>query len=120
MCMIECAERYDVFRKEQRRARVAHLCYDCGRTISAGESYQYSTGLYDGHWDTIHTCAHCVWAAEWLVEQCGGYLFGGIREDLEEHWNEEPLLRSQALGRRIILMRRHWRDKLGNLIPVPA
>lgn len=122
MCMIDgCDDMYYPFRQEMRKARNDYKCYECGRVIEMGEQYLYSTGLAYGQWDSYRTCAHCKWAADWLSLTCGGWLFGGVLEDLEEHWTENYLLRSQALGRRIILMRRRWKDKkTGQLIPVPA
>lgn len=121
--MVDWGEGWIVYRDSHPRARKEHTCCECDRMIAVGETYFRATGLgydADGHWETFTMCAHCEWAAKWLLDQCNGYLFHGVQEDLEEHWHEEPLLRSLDLGRRIILMRRRWRDRRGNLIPVPA
>lgn len=124
MCRVDEADPWKVFHSERRTARKEHVCDECRRTIAPGETYQYARGmLYDGwnRWDQYKMCAHCLWAAQWLTEQCGGYLFNGVQEELEEHWHEEPLLRSPSLGRRIIGMRRKWRNpKTGDLVPVPS
>lgn len=119
MCMIDDAEPYLLYaRKKGVRARKPHQCYECSRMIEVGETYTYVSGLYEGRWDSIHECAHCSWAAEWLLENCNGYLHGAVFDDLYEHWSYE-LIRTLDLGRRIVWIRRRWRDKLGNLIPVP-
>lgn len=44
-----------------RRARKEHQCSECRRTIRAGESYRYWSGLYDGGFAMSKMCAHC-WA----------------------------------------------------------
>lgn len=119
MCMIEWAdETYRVWNKVQRAARKPHRCDECYREIGVGEMYQYVTGLHSGGWDTWHTCAHCAWASEWLMKQCRGYLHGGVLEDLEEHWHEDPLLATLDLGRRIVGMRRKWKGFSTELLPL--
>lgn len=122
MCMVEMAdESYVVHNVAQRVARKPHKCYECHREIAPGEQYEYATGLARSYgWDHYHTCAHCVWARRWLMSECNGFLYGGVYEDLHEHWLEDPLLATLDLGRRIIGMRRRWRNQDGSLMTVPA
>lgn len=122
MCRVEDAYPWKVFHSEWRTARKAHKCGECRREIEPGERYYYATGITSGYdkWGVFKTCAHCNYAAQWLMAECNGYLFGGVQEELEEHWHEEPLMRSLDLGRRIIGMRRKWRTPTGELVAVPS
>lgn len=85
MCMVDYGDGPDAYTKKTRKARKSHKCSECGRTIHAGEQYEYVSGIWDGHVDTFKTCNGCLWAAEWLQEQCDGYCHGGLQEDLQEH-----------------------------------
>ena len=121
MCMVDYSEPSKVFHRYERRARQEHKCDECGRVIAPGERYEAVAGLdYDDHWWKAKCCEHCQWARGWLNVQCNGFVYHGVREDLEEHWDEDYLLRDLDLGRRIIGMRRKWQRKDGSLMPVPA
>lgn len=108
MCSIDSADPCDLYRSEFRTAAKPHACYECGNQIVKGDRYLYASMLYDGRWTTCHTCPHCLAAGRWLQLVCGGYLHGGLADELEEHWNEDPLYRSHWLGRAILGMRRRW------------
>lgn len=110
MCMIEDAEIWRVYRTQDRRARRDHRCEECDRRIATGERYHHAVGLLDGDWYTMRCCAHCRAAAEWLVVVCGGYIHSAVLEELREHWNDEPDLRSRGLARLIIGMRHRWNE----------
>lgn len=122
MCMIEDADyAWTLLADETPRARKAHRCDECGRTIRPGETYRKIVGVspeYDGL-DKIKQCAHCQAAATWLQEVCGGYLYGQIREDLEQHWSESPDYRSPTLRALIDGMRRGWSEG-AEPVPDPA
>lgn len=94
-------------------ARRLHRCIECGRSIEVGASYVCTRALFEGSWSNHAHCPWCWWAAEWLLEECGGFLYYGdqIREELLEHWEGEfgEPIRSLALGRRIVAMRRGYR-----------
>jgi hypothetical protein len=121
MCMVDYADPAKVFHKNERRARTTHRCEECGRDIAVGETYEAAAGLdWEGWWWSVKTCEHCMWARKWLTAECNGFVYAGVREDLEEHWTEEPLMRDLDLGRRIVGMRNRWRKKDGSLMPVPA
>lgn len=120
MCMIDDAECFSWFFEEQRKARKPYTCCECQRAISAGERYEYVGGVYDGHFDTYRTCLHCVAASSWLDEECNGHLFGGIAEELSEHWSADASYRSVWLARALIGIRRKWRRRDGQLMPVLA
>lgn len=44
---------------DRRVARKAHTCEECRRTIPAGATYHYITGLFDGSWWSVKLCARC-------------------------------------------------------------
>lgn len=116
MCRIEGCDPWNFFHDEIRKAAKPHRCCECGRTIAKGEQYTHSVGKMDDRMSTYRQCQHCVVAAHWLQVTCSGWLFEGILEELVEHWEEEPDLRSWTLGRLIVGMRRQWRD---GAAPVP-
>ena len=119
MCLVDDSESFTVSNTVDRKARRSHECGECRRVISPGETYSYTTGLYDGHWDDFKMCAHCWRVASWLDVTCNGWLFNAVQEDLEEHWRESWELRSHYLGRAILGMRGKWRRKDGTLMALP-
>lgn len=108
MCAIDDSEPPTVYREQQPRARKPHRCAECARTIPPGERYHRITGLWDGRWDQIHQCRHCVAVSAWMNTVCGGYLFYNLLEELIEHWDEG--YRSVPLARLIVGMKRKWHD----------
>lgn len=120
MCMIDGADDDWVnLGSEMRRARKEHQCFECSRVIAKGEQYEVAKGKSDFGIETYKTCAHCVWARSWLLVECNGFLFGGVEDDLRDHWDENWELRSVDLGRRILGMRARWRRRDGALMAVP-
>lgn len=106
MCAIDDAETADVWLTKAVRAAKAWQCYECQRRIETGETYQRTTSLYDGRWDRTAICAHCWAAGEWLGAVCGGWLQGGLEEELQDHWDEG--YRSAGMARLILGMRSRW------------
>jgi len=122
MCMVDSGEGWKVFRSESRTARKPYRCYECGREIATGESYEYACGVLYGEdrWEVMRTCAHCAAGPyAWLQRVCDGWLYGGAYEDLYEH-RFEPDVRDFALYRNIVGMRRRWRKRDGTLMEIPA
>ncbi len=122
MCAIDDGEPWQVGGfPEMRKARKPHGCCECGRRIEPGEQYEYVAGKIDGDFRQWKTCAHCCMAGSWLTEECNGHLFGGIAEELHEHWGYGNAVRSVWLARAIVGMRRQWRTRRGALMkPLPA
>ena len=120
MCRIQDCDPWDYFRSGHRVARKDHQCMDCFRTIHKGERYHYATGLADRRWCEMKLCQHCEAAAEWLREVCNGFLYGGIGEELEEHWDEDLTFRSKALGMAVLGHKRQWQTfRRDGLMPIP-
>lgn len=119
MCSVDGSETYYPYSRTYRTARRPHLCEECGRSIQAGERYSYAAGLYDHQWNTHKSCAHCAVGQEWLGQECGGFIHGGVWEDIEAHNDEYPALRI-PLRRVALSARRRWRWFNGQTMRVPT
>lgn len=119
MCMIDGADgTWIELSHGYRTARKDHRCYECGRTIARGERHEVHVAVDDYGITTCRTCAHCEAAREWLSLVCGGWLYGGVIEDLYEHTREEPDLCGNWLYRTVAAAERQWKRKDGTLLPV--
>ncbi len=98
-------------------ARKAHKCKECGRAIAAGERYHVDIFVWEGDLHTHKTCAHCMVARAWLRDECGGFLFGAIEEDIREHTHSGDY--PMGLHRLAVGMAWQWRAPTGRLLPVP-
>lgn len=117
MCMIDDADADTQFSHTiERRARKSHACSECGRMIRVGEIYRYAAGkAYDEMWDAKQ-CAHCRVAAEWLRENCRGFLYHAVIEDFAEHATGRMDMLRVVVG-----ARRKWRSFVGGgLLPLPV
>lgn len=118
MCMIEDADGYcTVLREHHRIARKEHKCTECHRTIGIGESYLSEAPLFDGDVSGWKTCAHCQRVRGWLTAECGGWMWGGIEEDIREHAEDSRYgvgVKLLAVG-----MDRQWRRRDGRMWPLP-
>lgn len=119
MCMVDTADTATIYRERRVcHARLRHKCYECGREIAVGEPYHYAFNLYEGQAGSYHTCQHCAVAVEWLRVNCGGWLFGGVGEDIEQHIQEygwQSGAFKVGMLRLVAGMRRRWHrfDKVG-------
>ena len=120
MCMIDYGEGADVYVARVRKARKPHKCDECGRIVNAGEQYLYASMLYERHWSSFATCEHCQSASQWLSDNCGGYLHGGVLEDIQEHRHEYPQLRFSLLRLEIGMCRQWKRFDGAGLMAVQA
>jgi hypothetical protein len=116
--MIDDAEPWQFSSQERRKARIAHPCGECKRTIQPGETYEYTFGKFEDEVFYHKMCSHCVAAARWLVIQCQGYCQTYVLQELIDHWGENTSLRSFWLGRAIVGMKRAWTFSDGKLMPV--
>lgn len=114
-------------------------CYECNRPL-AGEVHTH------GHWGPVsyreceiegcdHTacddgeeymdeqegatmrfCPQCLAARVWLEKVCRSWMFGGILEDLENHFRDEMRpIQSLPLGRIVVASKKRWRRQDGSL-----
>lgn len=119
MCMIDDSDGPVTILGEPgwMKARKEHKCRECFRFIETGERYYREVYVFDGDFTTHRTCEHCKVVREWLVDECGGFLYGGIEEDAREHcWSRQYKM---DLYRAVVGMSKYWRRKDGSLLPVP-
>ena len=128
MCMVDYADEDGgtSLGDETRKAKKAHRCDDCFRDISPGETYRIGKWASGGSVSTFKMCSHCRVAAEWLQGNCGGYLWGGILEDISEHVEEYRGVYpgvARDLKRLHVQACHHWEFKrgprAGALLPLP-
>jgi hypothetical protein len=112
-----CDGRVQIVSEGHRKAKKEHRCHECGRSIPAGEMYLYEAFIYNGDFETHKTCQHCEAVRQWLNDECGGWLYGGVAEDIHEHAEDNHY------GMRVKMMsvglHRQWRRMDGRMWPVP-
>ena len=120
MCAIDNVEHCDWFgTRIIKNARKEHRCAECGRAITPGESYAYSTFAADGQLLDNKACEHCHAAREWLNKHCGGWVTEALDEDLAEHFFNGYT--ADGLGRLIVSIRHQWRWlRKDGMRPVPV
>lgn len=59
MSICECDNAPEVMRVEFRRARKQYSCCECGVQIAAGETHEYTWGIWDSKNSTFRTCEKC-------------------------------------------------------------
>lgn len=119
MCAIDDAERVETLQDVMRKARKEYRCGECSRAIRTGETYRYVFGKLEGDRVTYRTCQHCLIGREWLTINCGGWLYEGVMEEIEEHAAEYPKI-ALPLLRIAVGARRKWQRFDGaGLMPFP-
>lgn len=120
MCMLDHADGQVTPLGDPERpvAKAAHRCAECRRVIEPGERYLRERYMWDGEFTLHKTCAHCEVARDWLWKECGGWLYGGIEEDIREHCFGHGY--GMGLYRLAVGMAWKWRTPRGRLLPVPA
>lgn len=83
-CLIEAdgGESSEFCNQAKKMAARQHKCNECGRTIVAGELYEYISGKWDGVFMVHKTCADCLSMRDAFF--CS-WCFGLIWDDLREH-----------------------------------
>jgi hypothetical protein len=125
MCMIEYADDFEIewmTRRVRRALSSSHQCCECGRRIDVGEPYLWMVQRCEDQIFKARTCQHCLVACQWLRAECGGFLAGGVFEDLTQHITEEPrgtFAELMELGRLVVGMRRRWALGDGRRMPLP-
>lgn len=74
-----------VFNSKTRKARKSHKCCECSATINKGDSYRFSSGIWDDGPASYKQCGNCGVICEWAVsedarEHGDGVGFGELRE----------------------------------------
>lgn len=92
-----------------------HPCAECKRTITVGEVYLRETVIVDNRRATYKTCVHCQGARRCLADECGGWIFGRVLEDIREHANGSDDGQLKVMADR---MARKWEMSDGRLLPL--
>lgn len=111
-----CSLDYDLptmYVRKAVQARKPHKCSECYRVIAPDETYQRTTGVWDGSISTFLTCHQCNAAADLLRAECGGAVHGGIADDIREHV-DPGLPWGMTAARFAVGMRRKWQRFDGN------
>ena len=117
--MIDDSEPVDFCLQKVRSARKTHTCSECRRTIQVGEKYTHSSYGVEGIVQVNKTCSHCEIAGQWLQKHCGGYCFGQIQEELQEHYSDG--YREDNLRELLVGVHRGWKAfDSDRLLPLPA
>lgn len=118
MCMVDFSDgTITVLHERYPTARIAHKCNECNRAISPGEKYMVERYVFDGDAKTHKTCAHCCVVRQWLASECGGWMYGGLHEDISEH-GDDP---HYGVGVKMLSvgMDRKWKRRDGRPWPIP-
>jgi len=73
----------DFYQEESPKARVPHICGECGVTIQPGERYRKCVGKWDGRFETYKMCSVCQEILDAFF--CDGFFFGQLHDDLRGH-----------------------------------
>lgn len=73
-----------VYKREQRRARKEHECYECRDAIKRGELHHHISMLFDDGWSSWRECLLCAEIGDHFA--CGGRVAGTLWSDLEENF----------------------------------
>lgn len=74
----------DAFAAKVRRARKAHVCFECREAIAPGDKYEYASGVWDGEPRAYKSCLSCVEIRDHFA--CEGYMIGELWNDLEQNF----------------------------------
>jgi len=118
MCMMDDAEgQVTLLSRADPVARKAHKCKECGREIAVGEQYHVDRFVWEGEMHNHKVCAHCMVARKWLSDECGGWVYGSIEEDVREHAQSGGY--PMSVCRLAVGMAWNWRSPKGRLLPIP-
>lgn len=117
MCAYDDSDPVTMLGESNPKARKPHKCAECGRTIEPGETYRLERFVFDGKMSAHKTCSHCLAARNWLGAECGGWIFGGVANDLREHVQEGGY--GMDLARMAVAIDHGWARRDGSLRPVP-
>lgn len=121
MCMVDYADGcVTMLSSGLRTARKAHTCHECGRTIKAAELYRSESYIWEGEFQVHKTCPQCLICRQWLENECSGWVYGGVAEDVEEHYHEAayPKAIKRDLARLVVGLRTHWKFKRMPVLPM--
>lgn len=107
-----------VLHDRKRRARKWHRCDECVRPIAPGEVYCAERYVSDGNAYSHKTCAHCRRVRDWLMRECGGFMYSHVTQDILDHAQESGWSRMSREGRILAAGSAHRWHLFGRLIPI--
>ena len=72
------------FRRLKSEHLKEHACCECGRKILMREKYEHVWGVWGSVTDSFNTCSDCLSIRDTFF--CRHWSFGGVLEDLQEHF----------------------------------
>jgi hypothetical protein len=111
------------------KARKRHVCEECFRSINPGETYHRTAGSWESDFFTNIACAHCHVFRKHINEADDDYnesYYGGAGEWVANAYYSSTDMRGTTWAQRLALYRMgrhfsdHWRDRRGELRPIPA
>jgi len=114
------------------QARKPHRCYECGRTIDPGERYHRQSFVFEGDFDEVKTCAHCIATIDLGVALTGcprAWYYGGVFADdldgfvaniIDDEGHSLPYRDRLRMLRCVAAARRKWRWSDGTLMDLPV
>lgn len=83
-CLVGCND-YDApefYQEKTVRARVEHVCYECGGKITPGTRYEHLVVSWEGDFQTVKTCPVCVDLRKLYCD--GGYMHGNTTGEIRQ------------------------------------
>lgn len=84
------------------KARKAHHCNECGRTIKRGERYEHVYGVWQDGPGVFNTCVYCLAVRDTIQNYAGCFCweYGNMLENMRDWLNDDdtPGLK-MAIGR---------------------
>jgi hypothetical protein len=111
----------EFYKSKMRIAKKHHRCYECARTISPGEHYEYVSAKWDGDVSSVKTCQRCIDLRNYTTQNipCVCWSHGNMIEDciesLREYSHELPGLLFGGYRRKVIIERSEYFKK--NTLP---
>lgn len=111
----------------ERKARKAHICIECHRTIHPGETYTKSVGVWEGDFWSCKRCAHCMAYMRIIYRMDRDALYEiGLRDWVLEYGLSAAEIAYSKWPRPLTWLRwgrwfnNRWTDGDGNLREIPA
>lgn len=80
----------DVYRKSYPRAKIQHICEECGEPILPGQKYEYVFGKWEGEVSTFKTHMACAAIRNKLCMSHGELAACGTVDALGFDWQTVP------------------------------
>jgi methionyl-tRNA synthetase len=115
-CYCDLGETPRVYHAARPKARAAHQCDECGRTIHPGERYERVRAIWEDTPYLIKTCVYCL-AMRDLLEahaKCFCWMHHSLRDDIRDWLDEHGLAAGGlafALGRIEVERRREATER---------